>query len=396
MPKKKTANGEQRSFGVASVAEAIQSASNVAEALKTLPGALKVASFAPPAPKRNNTSVAMSPAASPPKRGATQQIAMAERFRQRLKISMTAEKLVISNLNETVTSVTFSTRSDAIFAAATVVGLLRVYDSTSGEVIANYPNKRPIQALRFVQPQGSHPLIEEHELLLLGDFAGQLKALKLAAPRTKDGAPVECRSAVMRAARSAEALVEMATFHWGGDEIFAIDCSGWLQAGHCRVVLAGHGADVCVCDLSCSVDDKAGGGGGGGGAHAPQLRVHIDESVRLRQFSTCQAVAIDSFGECVAVGGEAKILAVWHVGFVERTAGSNSERLPELLLSCKAHIHAIDISPDGSTLVVGTSTHCEVYALQKTQLYARVPTLPASSQSPTLRISYAHGSCASS
>ena len=68
------------------------------------------------------------------------------------------------------------------------------------------------------------------------------------------------------------------------------------------------------------------------------------------------------------MGGEQRILQVWHVGLASRREAESGECVPELLLQCKSAIHALSIDADGTMLAVGTSTHTELYEIHETAL----------------------------
>ena len=91
----------------------------------------------------------------------------------------TAEKLVVQDLHDTVTAVAFSTRSTGVFAAATVSGMIRVYDAKTGVPMASHKTRGCVSALAFVQPQSENPVISENELLVFSTFGGRLECLQL-------------------------------------------------------------------------------------------------------------------------------------------------------------------------------------------------------------------------
>jgi hypothetical protein len=164
-------------------------------------------------------------------------------------------------------------------------------------------------------------------------------------------------------------LVETASFKYGsaGQPANSISVSGWLPQNACRFVVCGAGTDAVLCELSCDLrkgHQAAAHADTHAHAHAAWLHaeaaaeekahighgyahpawslenreVRIVELYRLRQLGIANAVSIDTRAEVVAMGGEAKVLQVWHVGHATRQT-ADGERLPELLLDCKSVIH---------------------------------------------------------
>lgn len=283
-----------------------------------------------------------------------------------------AEKITCRDLNEVVTAVAFSTKGASMFAAATVHGLLQVYDSKTGNCVAKHQGKSCISSLRFFQPtaqrdSGAGALAFAHsELVLTADYHGKLTCLQLRPSAARSAASKMLR----RQQQQVEAedtpqpyeLLELEKWHWGGSEINAMDCSAWNAASRSlTVVVAGPGAHPCVCELTCEAipDDSCAGGAvlgaaGGGpvvgsppgsspgspGGSSPiwKLAVEFRLKMRLRQHMTTFAVAIDDAGEVVATGGESKLFQIWHVGFAARLSTEDGA-LPELVHSCKSAVH---------------------------------------------------------
>ena len=297
-----------------------------------------------------------------------------EGFGQKIRHRSSADKIVIKDLHDTVTAVAFGATNH--FAVATTTGMLDVYDQRSGFKVATSKARLGlVSSIRFLLPNTGDPRVDDNELLLISSFVGKLRCFALMPAAAASGAAVLMASASRQRAdalKKSRDMLELASFHWGGNEIKAMDCSAWRQdSASAMVVVAGVAADVCVCELSCFAEADTG-----------EEVVQIEERFRLSQTLPSLAVCIDRAGEIVAFGGEGKMIQVWHVGFATRRT-PDRDSLAELLLQCKSAIHSICISPDGSTLAVGTSTHVEVYELLHTDLYKQV-SRPASSTPPLL------------
>lgn len=308
-----------------------------------------------------------------------------------------AEKIQLRDLDDTVSATGFSSgpssnSKGSLFAVACINGKLNIYDSITGFLLCEHTLRSPCSALCFLVPSITQDGIRfagtscsrsasigqdgtkmrpkgerEHELMLLADFSGKVTVYTLdkadgaeagAAFMSLQGSDPEQKTSKQAQVRDRLELRELTSYSWGGAQIADMACSDWLYDAHvARVVVVGNGADSCVLELLCELD-----------AHRGIARVRLEERMRLKAYSNVFAASIDARGEIVATGGENKILQVWHSGFAMRRS-QEGEVLPELLLQTTAAIHGVSISPDGSTLAVGTTTHAEVYELSQTKLY---------------------------
>ena len=298
-------------------------------------------------------------------------------FQQKIQHKSTADKIVIKDLHDTVTAVAFGNTTNR-FAVATTTGMLDIYDSRTAFKVHSATSRLRlgvVSAMRFLQTETGDKRVDSNELLLVSSFSGKLRCFALAPAAAGAVTAALMNSSAVKASRSGQSavvaglkgqldMIELESFHWGGNEIKAMDCSAWRKdSASAMVVVAGSAADVCVCELSCYAEADTG-----------EVVVRIEERFRLKQTLPSLAVCIDVAGEIVAFGGEGKMIQVWHVGFATRRT-TDGDCLAELLLQCKSAIHSICLSPDGSTLAVGTSTHVEVYELLHTELYLQLQSM---------------------
>ena len=133
---------------------------------------------------------------------------------------------------------------------------------------------------------------------------GFLRSSLLAAPtRHLSGAHQRARREAA-AARRLGGLLPLLEYRWTGSEIHSMDRSEWLDSWRprlaCRLVVGGRGAAALVYNLCASPCGSA----------VPALDLHVH--MRLPQLSVSLALATDATGEIVVLGGEAKVLQVWH------------------------------------------------------------------------------------
>ena len=96
---------------------------------------------------------------------------------------------------------------------------------------------------------------------------------------------------------------------------------------------------------------------------ATETEVGLVEIGRVQPFGTVNSLAIDRSASLLVTGGEAKVVELWSVPRAAARLGGGS--WPETRFTCKSAVWSVALTPTGDTLAVGTSTHTEVYVLQR-------------------------------